>query len=149
MNSLEILKKLKGIVPERYYSERSRTQILATERPRRLSAWRILAESLEAGSAMVLVGALLILVIGGFSGIKPLNIVSLNPTNLQAEADAIDMQIQLTDLSYKDFARVVGGGRRSAEAVGMSAFSALVAEEATSSTSTIVGVDDALMILSE
>jgi len=150
MNSLEILKKLKEIVPDRYYAERSRTQILATERPRRLSPWRIFAESLEAGSAMVLAGALLVLILGGFSGINVLNIASLNPTSLKAEADAIDMQIQLTDLSYQSFARAVASKKEPISA--MSAFTLMSLEEsATTTTSTIavVGIDDALKALSE
>lgn len=148
MNSLEILKKLKEIAPERYYAERSRTQILATEQPRRLSPWRIFAESLEAGSAMVLAGALLVLILGGFSGINVLNIASLNPTSLKAEADAIDMQIQLTDLSYQSFARAVASKKEPIAA--MSAFSLMSLEDsATTTTSTVVGIDDALRALSE
>ncbi|TSC60592.1 MAG: hypothetical protein LiPW15_470 [Parcubacteria group bacterium LiPW_15] len=148
MNSLEILKKLKEIAPERYYAERSRAQILATEQPRRLSPWKIFAESMEAGSAMVLAGALLILILGGFSGINVLNIASLNPTSLKAEADAIDMQIQLTDLSYQNFTRVVASKKESVSP--LSAFSLMALEDnATTTTSTVVGIDDALRALSE
>ncbi len=148
MNSLEILKKLKEIAPERYYTERSRAQILSTEQPRRLSPWKIFAESLEAGSAMVLAGALLILILGGFSGINVLNIASLNPTSLKAEADAIDMQIELTDLSYQSFARAAASGKEVVSA--MSAFSLMSLEDgATTTTSTVVGIDDALRALSE
>lgn len=153
MNSLDILKKLKEIAPERYYMERSRTQILTTERPRKLSAWKVLVESLEAGSAMVLAGALLVLIFGGFSGIKPLNIASLNPTNLRAEADAIDMQIQLTNISYNDFARIIAAKKEPGTAViTRSAMSTTTLDASSTSISAvieIVGIDDALKALSQ
>lgn len=148
MDSLDILKKLKEVAPDKYYAERSRAQILATEQPKKLSVWRVMIESLEAGSAMVLAGALLVLIFGGFSGVKSLNIASLNPVNLRAEAEAIDMQIQLTNLSYKDFAGVIAAKKESTG--GVKAFSIMsVALNATTTTSTDVGIDDALKALSQ
>ncbi|MDO8504654.1 MAG: hypothetical protein Q7S36_02260 [Candidatus Liptonbacteria bacterium] len=157
MDSLELLKQLKQIKPEKLYAECSRSQILATERPVRLSVWRIFAESLEAGSAMVLVGAFLVLILGGFSGFKALNIFNLNPTGLRAEADAIDMQIQLTDLSYDDFSSAIASRKESTTPMAISGSAPKKVSEpedggkATSSEpeTRVVGIDEALRALSE
>lgn len=156
MDSLKILKQLKKIEPEKAYTERSLRSILSTERPRRLSFWRVMAESLEAGSAIVLVGAFLVLILGGFSGIRSLNFTNLNPSSLKAEAEAIDIQIQLANLHYQDFARTSRKESTAPNALSAPMRSAALStlstsDQATSSeaSTTEVSVDAALRALSE
>jgi hypothetical protein len=81
--------------------------LIAKERPRvsLVGIPGFLARSLEMGSAVVLTGLLLFLIVGGFSiwnTFSPFKLTSLDPTSLRAEAQAIDIQIRLTDIAYAD-----------------------------------------------
>lgn len=151
MNSLEILKKLKKISADPMYSERAKMRILNTAQPRRISAWKIIFESIEVSSAIVLAGGFLVLVLGGFSGLQMFNVANLNPTSLKAEAEAIDAQIQLTNLNYQDFARQ----KESTIAIALpkakpsQPSQSSIASETPGATSTPLGIDDALKALSE
>lgn len=105
MELQELLKQFKRIEPDAGYTRRSRSLIVEAPLPERplLSPWRIFTHSLQLGSAIALVGVLLILVLGGFSSWKflsPFRLSSLDPSSLQAEAQAIDVQIHLTDINY-------------------------------------------------
>lgn len=108
---IALLKKLKHIEADSSYTRDSRRVILsvpgdARETP--LTAWRILANSFHIGSTIVLTGLLIILVLGGFSAGKfltPFRLSSLDVDSLQAEAEAIDIQIQLTDFEYQEAER--------------------------------------------
>lgn len=106
MDILEILKMLRAIEPDHEYLKNSRRFIVGTPKQRMspsLTLWQILAQSFQVGGTIVLAGLLLIMMFGGFSMGKfltPFRISSLNPEGLRAEADAIDIQIQLTDLDY-------------------------------------------------
>ncbi len=107
MNHLEFLKQLKNIKADEAYVRRSRSTILGdapktTTFPR---PWRIFVESMQSASALALVGLLLVLVGGGFSTWKflsPFHVSSLDPAGLHAEAQAIDIQIHLTDVDYNE-----------------------------------------------
>ena len=148
MNSLEILKLLKKISSDPLYAERSKVRILNTPLPRKLSVWRVIFESLEVGSAIVLAGGFLVLILGGFSGLQMFNVANLNPTSLKAEADAIDAQIQLTNLDYQDFARQ----KESTTALVLPKAKPTQTSKVSGTpgaTSTPLGVDDALKALSE
>lgn len=154
MDSLEILKKLKKISADPLYAERAKTRILSVAQPRRVSAWRIILESFEVGSAIVLAGAFLVLIFGGFSGIKVLNVATLNPISLKAEADAIDAQIQLADLNYQDFAKqketTVALVLPKAQSSQSSKPTILSKVSETPTALTVpIGIDDALKALSE
>jgi len=148
MNNLEILKKLRKISTDPLYAERAKMRILNTPQPKRISVWRIIFESLEVGSAIVLAGAFLILILGGFSGLKVLNVATLNPTTLKAEAEAIDAQISLANLNYEDFAK-----QKETTAVMVlpraKPSKSSQASETPSAASAPVGIDDALKALSE
>ena len=145
MNILEILKKLNKISADPVYSERAKSRILNTAQPRRISVWRVIFESVEVGSAIVLAGAFLVLILGGFSGLEMFNVTNLNPTSLKAEAEAIDAQIELANLNYQDFAQQ----KETTAALALPKAKLSIASEASKATSTPLGIDDALKALSE
>lgn len=145
MNSLEILKKLQKISADPIYTERAKILILNTAQPRRLNAWKMIFESLEVGSAIVFAGAFLVLILGGFSGLRVFNVAMLNPTTLKAEAEAIDAQISLSNLNYEDFAKQ----KESTTALVLPKAKPSKVSETPSAAPAPVGIDDALKALSE
>jgi hypothetical protein len=145
MHSLEILKKLQKISADPIYTERAKIRILNTPQPRHLSVWKVIFESLEVGSAIVLAGAFLVLILGGFSGLKVFNVATLNPTTLKAEAEAIDAQISLSNLSYEDFAKQ----KETTVALVLPKAKSSKVSETPSAAPAPVGIDDALKALSE
>lgn len=100
------LKELKNISPDPGYTRRSRSLIVEapiTQKP--LSPWRFVVASFQSGSAIVLTAVLLLIIIGGFSAwklISPFRLDSLDPASLRAEAEAVDIQIELTNLAYPE-----------------------------------------------
>jgi len=105
MDLITIFKQLKRIEPDIDYTGRSRATILGSPRGGVAGAWHIVLHSLQFGSAVALVAVLFLLVIGGFSAWKffsPLKLSSLDPASLRAEAQAVDIQIQLTDVAYRE-----------------------------------------------
>ena len=108
MNFFERLKKLKLIEPDALFSERSKRDIMASPVPvfvaKPLSLSRILYRLLEAGVAGALVTLFLLLVTGKFtnSPLSPVPFSAVNPESLHAEAQAIDIQIKLAELSYRE-----------------------------------------------
>lgn len=107
MDILNILKQLKKLEPDPEYTRASRRTILSHTETREayapLSIGRILIGAFQTGSTIVLTGILLMLILGGFSAgrlLTPFKFSGLSPDSLRAEADAIDIQIKLTDLSY-------------------------------------------------
>lgn len=157
MTSKEFIQKLKGILPEREYAENSKRAIFAVEQYPRWSFIGSLTESLGAGVAIVLAGAILVMVMGGFSSFGPFNLKSLDPAGLRAEAEAIDIQIRLSNLDYNAFTRVIAEKK----AVSTSVLSSeeitvdnnvkltTAIDETTSSSVESFGVDDILLELSK
>lgn len=101
------LKELKNIHPDEGYTRRSRSLLVATQITQKpLSPWRILVTSIQFGSTIALTTVLLIVIIlGGVSVwkiISPLRLSSLDPASLKAEAKAIDIQIELANLTYRE-----------------------------------------------
>lgn len=147
---IQQLKTLRNITPDAGYTRRSRSLLVktpVTQKP--LSPWRILVNSFQFGSAIALTAVLLLVIIGGFSAwklISPFRLGSLDPASLKAEAEAIDIQIELTNLAYPE------AGRKSAaeSTVMITPESQPSAAEAASSTEAeAVGVDEALDILAK
>jgi hypothetical protein len=106
MKLIEILKQLKNIEPDPGYVRSSREVILESTPivPAR-TVWQVLAHSFQFGSAVALTGVLLVLVFGAFSTWKflsPFQIASLDPSDLRAEAQAIDVQIELAKIQYSE-----------------------------------------------
>lgn len=103
----KILQQLKAIQPGRDYAASSRRVIMATERPRRtpFSFARFILSNLQSAGAIALTGFLVIIMLGAFSVFRflnPFRLSSLDPAGLHAEAQAVDMQIQVADLTYQE-----------------------------------------------
>ena len=105
MNLLELIKKLKEIEPDKHYTEKSRSVILSTPLTKKLRYTSSWLPQLKFIGAFSLASLIFFILLGGFSNSKfstPLRLSSLDPVNLRAEADAIDIQIQLTDIHYRE-----------------------------------------------
>lgn len=108
MDIFSLIKKLHDITPDPEYTDRSKRAILGLpfEAPReRVTVGRFILNTLQFGSAIALASFLIMLVFGGFSigGIfEQFRMASLDPQSLRAEADAIDIQIKIAELSYTE-----------------------------------------------
>jgi hypothetical protein len=108
MNLFETLKQFKNIEPDSAYKEKSKRMVLATERvavaPRRgLSFGRSIAAILETGIAVALSVFFILVVSGRVTNapyLSPAQFSVINPDTLQAEAQAIDIQIELAQVAY-------------------------------------------------
>ena len=107
MELIEVLKKLKRIEANADYTRKSRRLIISREK----NAWPVFslkhfaASIFQSGSAIAMTAILLFLVFGSFSLWKifsPTNRIAIELTGLQAEAQAIDIQIQLTNVAYHE-----------------------------------------------
>ncbi|MEK7608844.1 MAG: hypothetical protein AAB495_04670 [Patescibacteria group bacterium] len=108
MEIQEILKQFKTIEPRRAYTEHSRSEILLVRvdnaRKKQSGMFRVFGEIFQSVSAIVLTSVAIILVFGGFSVwrlIRP-GLLALDPAGLRAEAQAIDIQIQLAGVEYRE-----------------------------------------------
>lgn len=176
MNDMDLeqrLRQLNKIEPNQVYARSSRARIL-TARPR-LTVRGFVLGLVQSGSAIALTGVLLFLAVGGFSLWRVLGpLTGLDPKALHAEAEAIDIQIHLADVQFKDggaFDRqsliaARPGAKPPAATVGSgngngSELPATTAAEAptstdsgaanatsTASSTTAITVDDVLQILS-
>ena len=106
MNLFETLKQFKNIRPDRAYSDTSKRAIFAMN-PREPAAsfWtarRTLLRVVETGLAVALTGFFILLLTGGFGGstFAPVQYTTIDPQGLRAEAQAIDMQIELANVAY-------------------------------------------------
>lgn len=120
---------------------------------------------LETGVALVLAGFFLLLATGSFSGNKylaPVRYSVIDPSGLQAEAQAIDIQIRLANLDYSEVtstapqsttpeagvvAHLLSLPVKDASSTASSTASGSVASSTASSTS--LSVNDALQALSQ
>ncbi len=106
MDILKLLKKLKQIEADSGYTRRSRLLILQSKpnvSPLPITFSRILVNSLQMGTTVVLTGLLIVLILGGFSAgrfLTPFRLSSLDPESLRAEANAIDIQVKLIGPAY-------------------------------------------------
>lgn len=104
---LKQLKKLRSIQADKRFTERSRFLIVGEHKPR--NVWSVILKNVELGATFALAGVLIITIFGGFSTWKflsPLKLSNLDTTGLTAEAQAVDIQIQLSNLSYDEIAGV-------------------------------------------
>ena len=105
----KILKEFKNIEPRAEFSKISRATILATTRTPKKTWAQILWPSLRFSSGALITGFLIVIIVGAFStGINSrVPLASLDPITLKAEAEAIDIQIQLTALGYDNPLQVI------------------------------------------
>lgn len=169
MNLLETLKNFKTITPDPAFAEKSKRAILATEPRERWSVKRAVAHFLEAGIAVALAVLFVFVIAGQFANaplVSPAEFSVINPQTLRAEAQAVDIQIQLANVAYQEPTTTIGETTPQAIA-GTSApsgfASAALHASATTSTSVSTGaegsstatstpgvsVDEALKALSE
>lgn len=165
MNIEEILGQLKKIEPRAAYTETSRRALLAMEPVARQpwTARRTLLHILESGVAVALAGFFVILLTGGLSGsqLAP-QYSAIDPQSLHAEAEAIDIQIQLANLKYSEVssaestvsAAAVAASKPATVKVGMPKVAVTTSPTAngsatTSATSTSVSIDEALQGLTQ
>ena len=105
MKLSDILKQFKTIQPDADYSRRSRAEILLSPQNERRTMRGVFAflHIIETGAAVALVAFFILMVTRGFSptrSVAPMQYAVIDPVGLHAEAQAIDMQIQLADIVY-------------------------------------------------
>ena len=164
MELTELLKKIRTLKADSDYVRSSRAAIVGeagwqTGTLRKSSPWQVLVHGLQFGSAVTLASIFVVLVIGGFSTWKflsPFRLASLDPVGLRAEAQAVDIQIQLTNIDYSEPA----GGAATTPKIAADAHAARVAELAKNlgvdplaggptSSKPVVTIDEALDRLAE
>ena len=94
---------MQKIEADKRFKERSRVVIIGTQKRR--SVWDVILKNVELGTSFALAGILIITIFGGFSAwrfLLPLKLSNLDTTGLKAEAQAVDIQIQLTNLNYDE-----------------------------------------------
>lgn len=106
MNLLETLKEFKKITPDSAYKEHSKRVILATDNTAK-KVWyswgirRTVAAVLETGVAVALMVFCILVVSGHLTKtLSPVQFSVINPETLNAEAQAVDIQIQLAQVAY-------------------------------------------------
>lgn len=103
----DLLKNLKEILPDADYARRSRHLVLSSKGEvfRPISVRQFFLQIAQTGPALALAVVLLLLIAGGVSTsnyFSPITLSSLDPVSLRAEADAIDIQIQLMNIGYAE-----------------------------------------------
>jgi len=107
MELIELLKKLRAIKADSGYTKESRAFILNSGKHENANlmffAKEIISGVFRSGWSIALTAVLLLLTIGSFSVLKvlyPITTAVVDVTGLKAEAQAIDAQIELTNVEY-------------------------------------------------
>lgn len=141
MKLSDILKQFKTIEPDAQFTQRSKREVLMsprTERPTTRAIFTFL-HAIETSAAVVLAGFFILVLTGSFSGahsIAPIQYAVIDPAGLHAEAQAIDMQIQLANIDYPQTTSTVGSTIATGTALKI-AFVKPITAAALSSTSTV------------
>ncbi len=159
MNLFELLKQFKAIQPDAHYAEHSRRAVLASAQnpvaaPRKV--FTIALHVFETAAAVVFAGFFILLITGSVS-VAPVKFSVADQGVLNAEAQAVDMQIRLANLNYLNYpessvpsvktSRLNGGASvGSASHLGAAATST---PNSTSTPSSTLSVVDALEQLSQ
>jgi hypothetical protein len=103
MNLFETLQKMKSVRPDPLFSEKSRRDILMSVPQEPLLPRIVFARFVGATGSLVLAGILVFIIAGGLSttDLAP-KFSSIDPVALRAEAQAIDTQINLLNVSYTE-----------------------------------------------
>lgn len=115
----ELLKQFKKIESNHEYRSKSRAVVLAShQNARTQSSWKpFLISEGRFGASLVMTSIIIVALLGGFS-IKTTpdsgSLPGLDLAGIKAEAQAIDIQIQLTSLNYQEYAKP-----KSTKAVGV------------------------------
>ena len=103
MDPIHYLKQLKSIEPDAEFSARTRAHLMSlTPHSPRLTLAHYLRSLAQSGGALALASVALILILGGlpFDTAHPVVGTPLDPASITAEAQAIDIQVQLSGLEY-------------------------------------------------
>lgn len=106
MKLFDTLKQFKNIEPDAGYAQRSRTKILLSPQTaqKTMRGVFVFLHMIETGVTVVLAGFFILILTGSFSSMRssiaPIQYSVMDPAGLYAEAQAINMQIQLTDINY-------------------------------------------------
>ncbi len=171
MELFEILKQFKKITPDAARQEISKRAILAQIPNEHRPAWGIrqtLAAIFETGIAVALTVFFILIIIGKFPGqssVAPIQLSVINPMTLKAEAQAVNIQIQLARIAYTETTSTAEStpqttaaiaAKQPALAAAMSAAASSSASTATASASssgtaasTTISIDQALRELSQ
>ena len=106
MDLIKLLKQLNTIEPDLEYARRSKLAILGLpeNNPKR-TAWGLILSGVRFSTGAMVTGLVIVLIFAAFSAIKfssPTPLAALDPITLRAEAEAIDIQIQLATLGYEN-----------------------------------------------
>lgn len=101
MDEFHHLKQLNKITPDPEYALKTRARILITPQKVHVLVWSTFVNSLRSGSVVTIALLVLVVIGGGASLMKYLESSALSSPTLKAEAQAIDMQIELTNVNYK------------------------------------------------
>jgi hypothetical protein len=142
MKLSDILKQFKNIEPDAQFSERSKRQVLLSPQTEARTMRGVFAflHIIETGAAVALAGFFILILTGSFSptaSISPIQYSVIDPQGLHAEAQAIDMQIELADIQYPQTTSTVSvGSTPASQATLTKVFAAALGAEATSTGST-------------
>ena len=171
MKLSDILKQFKNIQPDADFSRRSRAEILLSPQEERRTMRGVFAflHVIETGAAVALAGFFILILTGSFSptrSIAPIQYAVIDPAGLHADAQAIDIQIQLANIEYpqvtstaiatpavsvaltKAFATVLGTSAASSSATVATSTTDASTSAPTAST-TPLSVDQALQQLTQ
>ncbi len=159
MNLNELLKQFKYIEADREYTRKSRSLILSAKHTARVSLADIFLKNVQLAASVALAGLLIFMIVGGFSAwrmFSPLQIANLDPVGLKAEAQAIDIQIQLANLNYGEAALAPAKSGESTPAITPAPApapkqetSAVTAPALQDNATSAVSIDEALDKLSQ
>jgi len=105
MEIFEILKQFKNIEPDPAYKETAKRAVLAATPRRKWSVGTVFAHIFETAIAGTLAVFFIMAIASEFSSspyVAPLQLSVINPAALHAEAQAVDMQIELAKLTYQE-----------------------------------------------
>ncbi len=159
MNLHETLKQFKQIEPNARYAATSKRAILATT-PGGMpvhgwNAQRTIWKIIESGAAVALTGFFILLIMGAFNGAPFVpQYTAIDTQALRAEAQAIDMQIQLANLNYanpiaESTMQMAGAPKAAVRVLSSAESTALVAPTGTPSSTDAVSIDQALQSLTK
>ncbi len=167
MKLSDILKQFKNIQPDVDFSRRSRAEVLLSLQDKRRTMRGVFAflHVIETGAAVALAGFFILILTGSFSptrSIAPIQYAVIDPAGLHAEAQAIDIQIQLANIKYpqvastaaasaaltKAFTTVLGTSAASSSAAVATSTTDASTSAAAASTTTL-SVDQALQQLTQ
>ncbi len=165
MKISDLFAQFRRIEPDPHYTEHSRREVLTSPQrgpTMRAQGLMVFFRTLESGVALVLAGFFIVLAMGGFSGTKlePVQYAVIDPSGLQAEAQAIDIQIKLANLDYSEVTSTMSStAARAAVMMRASTLAGAASSSTASSTtagangsstaSTTLTVDQALQALSQ